>query len=168
MNIRQNKFFPILNFVNIDLLDTAKAKVNVLHTRGKFYLQTGNFKLAEHDFLTCEKFLPPDKIQASIYFSLGTIAYEKKKMEDSLRLLQLGLELFEKLDDKEGIAGVYSMMGDIYLDREQFKFAFDVLNKALVNYEALKDTENTLHSCNRMGWICKERKDWDLAYGFLS
>jgi tetratricopeptide (TPR) repeat protein len=157
----------ILESVNFDLLDNDQIKMNVLYSRGKFFLEIGRLKHAEEDFAACEKLQPPEQLKAPISYSLGLIARKKEKFDQAFDLFQESLKMYEQLDNKKGIVDTYREMSELYLLRGQSDLAFNVLEKSLTICQEIDNLPGALYAYSNLGNICKEREDWDGALEYF-
>ena len=135
---------------------TARA-VSRLHTLGAWDQEASLI----HDTLA---WLPADSPrQASLIYSLSTLARDRGDYDEAARQYQHALDIREQLGDQTGMAACYGQLGTLAKDRGDYDEAARQYQHALGIFEQLGDQANTATAYHQLGILAQLRGDNDEA-----
>jgi tetratricopeptide (TPR) repeat protein len=105
----------------IGLVEVPKKQAQVILEAGYFYMEKGEFQLAEEVFKGCASLLPRSEVP---HLGLGHLYQSQGKMPQSLASLQQAHKL------RPNSAEVNAFLGEAHLLMKQFDKAMPFLNKA--------------------------------------
>ncbi len=105
--------------------------------------------------------------QATASSNLGLIYRTRGDLDDSEKMHLKALEIFKKLERREGIATQYGNLGLIYLTRGDLDDAEKMHIKALETFKQLEEREGTANQYGNLGLIYLTRGDLDKAEKML-
>jgi len=98
--------------------------------------------------------------------NLGTIAYDQKKLKESLDYYWEAWKLYEKTNDLQGVALAYNNIGLVYLDQKNYPKALAYFNKSLDLATELKMKDFTIDIYSNLSIYYAENKDYKNAYSY--
>ncbi len=87
------------------------------------------------------------------YGNIGIIYMQKNNLEKSLEYSFMSLEVFKKLEDKDGIAHNYGNIGNIYKRQRKFRKALESINESSKIFEELGDNAGIAINLGNIGGI---------------
>lgn len=95
--------------------------------------------------------------------NMGTLAYDRKEYDASLKYYGQSLDWYKLLNDKEGIAFSYNNIGLSYLDKKEYKLAGEYFFKALSLAREVKLYEFTGDIYSNLKFYYEELGDYKNA-----
>ncbi|MBW2960377.1 tetratricopeptide repeat protein [Mesonia aestuariivivens] len=135
---------------------------------GYIYLSLKNYKKAENFLLQSiasaqqYQFFRAEAIAEEI---LGTCFEKKRDYLKALQHQQRSLELFEELEDAEGIAIVYENIGSVYEDLNQYDDALSYFLKANDYYQNVKNVQQ-VNVINNIGDVYRKTQRYPQALSY--
>lgn len=121
------------------------------------YQELGNYdKALEYNQKILEYDIKQGKYTIDVgcdYGNIGIIYLQKNDFEKALEYDFKSLEVFQKLDDKDGIAHNYGNIGNVYKEQKMFASALDYDNKSLRIFEELGDNAGIAINLGNIGGI---------------
>ncbi len=90
------------------------------------------------------------------YGNIGIIYMQKNDLEKSLEYAFMSLEVFKKLEDKDGIAHNYGNIGNVYKRQRKFTKALESINESSKIFEELGDNAGIAINLGNIGGIYLE------------
>jgi tetratricopeptide (TPR) repeat protein len=87
------------------------------------------------------------------YGNIGIIYMQKNDLEKSLEYAFMSLEVFKKLEDKDGIAHNYGNIGNVYKVQKKFRKALESINESSRIFEELGDNAGIAINLGNIGGI---------------
>lgn len=91
--------------------------------------------------------------EATAYNNLGVYYKQKGDYDKALRNYKLSFNLYDSLDDKEGVSKALSNIGNIYSINQDFERALDYYTEAKQIFEEMNDSPRLLRILNNIGNI---------------
>ncbi|MEJ5165872.1 MAG: tetratricopeptide repeat protein, partial [Thermoanaerobaculia bacterium] len=101
------------------------------------------------------------------YYYWGIVNYQMGKQEEALEVFKKSLEIFEKLENVEGILAVYGTMGAPYFLSGRIEEAVDILKKGLQLSENYGDFRRKLLSLTNLISLNLNLGDYEKAQNFI-
>jgi len=154
-----------------DSLSQTDNQIQSLLLLGHLYFDNGYFENAQKVFNeVLSKFsneLTYEQL-ADAYHTLGLNHIRFNNYDKSLNLFQDALLLYEKTNNKLGIAKALKDIGAIYYYLGNENSALDYYQKALILYRELNDIDGIARSYNNIGMIFKEKGNVEFALDYLN
>jgi len=87
------------------------------------------------------------------YGNIGIIYMQKNNLEKSLEYAFMSLDVFKKLEDKDGIAHNYGNIGNVYKRQKKFRKALESINESSKIFEELGDKAGIAINLGNIGSI---------------
>ncbi|MBR9855418.1 MAG: tetratricopeptide repeat protein [Algicola sp.] len=137
---------------------------------GKVYLSLNNFNLAEQHFEETKQAserLGDDKELAISLGFLGASHEKQGEYKEALKDQRQSLELFQKLDDVQGVALTNENIGSIYEDLEQFDLAHSYFTKAYHYFEGSR-TAQEINVLNNLGDVFRKKGEFYIGVEYTT
>lgn len=141
----------------ISLVKYPQLYSSIISHTAVVYQELGNYdKALEYNL----KILEYDKKQGKYsidvgcdYGNIGIIYLQKYDFDKALEYDFMSLEVFQKLDDKDGIAHNYGNIGNVYKEQKKFASALEYDFKSLSIFEELGDNAGIAINLGNIGGI---------------
>ncbi len=162
-----NEGIALANEISFD-----KGEALLLMNKGVFLNLNGENVAAENlirQSLTIRERTNDFSGQGHCFRSLGNIEYDKNDYEKALQLYLQAAPLFEKANDKKGLAGNYIWIGNVLNEgMHQYDKASEYFTKSLVIAEQLKDSTLISYNYNNLGQAYYFQKNFTKAFEYYN
>jgi tetratricopeptide (TPR) repeat protein len=150
---------------NLASVGNDTTRIKALNELSRIFIEMDSQKALGLGYrsLNLAKLTGSDRFIAYGLNRVGSV-YDYKSMPDSANLCYLqALKIFEKINDKSGLAAVYQNLGVLYYFQEDFQKALANYNKALVLRRETREDKYISKLYNNMGAAFRRIKKFDSA-----
>lgn len=148
---------------------TNPRKVALLHFKGCFYQQKGEFDDALKFFQKSLALSNEIGSKGDISLAqngIGTTYWRKGELDKALKYFQTSLALRQEVGNKQDIAGSLNNIGNIYWQKGDLDQALECYQQSLVLREEVGNKQHIAMSLNNIGNIYDAKGDLSKALGF--
>ncbi|MFT2007528.1 tetratricopeptide repeat protein [Pontibacter sp. 13R65] len=154
-----------------DKLEYALGQANshqliglVLYHQGVYNQSLSNLLQAEKIYLELQH---EERLGENLNYQ-GLVYYAIRQPILSLRHHQEALALYEKQENKKGIAYSFGCIGRLHEKRQQYELALEYQQRALALYEQLEDKSGTATILENIGSILEDKEQYEEALQYFN
>ena len=147
--------------------NTQSPLLRGLYTElGDTYQQQGNKESALDAYRQALDSAKEPEKQAEIFIKLGKTLQRSRRFESAQEYFQQALEIFEKLDHKEGQLQSYYQLGRTARYFREFELSKEYFQKNLELKERIKDRQGQASTYHMLGIVTQELREFELARSY--
>lgn len=154
-----------------DKTEGAQKRLSALTRRADLWKSTGELNLALKDYqenARLAKILKDLPNQAKAQRELAEIYRLKHDHRSGLDLLKQALEIYQKIEDANGIASTLNNLGNLYWIDSQYELAKESYQKALKMHEKLGNKKLAALCLNNTGIICSLQYEYTESLDYFN
>ena len=154
--------------------ELAPEDLSIAYELAQVWETTGNWRAAvECLHQTRHNSHPPIEEQSGAYGYNCSLLGEfliiyQSNYEEGFACLQTAREIFEKVDDKQGLSRVVSTIGRAYINQGDFATGLHYLNQQLVMATNLKDHGGVSEAYLNIGHVYAQQTDYERAQSYYT
>ncbi|MFW9915265.1 MAG: tetratricopeptide repeat protein [Candidatus Thorarchaeota archaeon] len=152
-----------------DLAVALQKKIALLHFKGCFYQQKGEFDVAlkyfQESLALCDEIGSKSDISLA-QNGIGTTYWRKGELDKALKYFQTSLALRQEVGNKQDIAGSLNNIGNIHWQRGDLDQALECYQESLALREEVGNKQHIAMSLNNIGNIYDAKGELSKALEF--
>ena len=165
-NLRQSLDYYLDALAFYQQQEEVQASVTILNKLSQVYYYLSQSDKAHEVLDEAEQLnqsLPVVRLQAETLSRRGFLYEKEERYQEALDLQQRALVLYQKIEDRTGMAVVFDNIASIYEDLNQFEEAYQYFKRAYANNQIAGNQSQLAMNLNDLGDTFRKRDQYDSA-----